>query len=221
MAVAYDATGVGASGLNSTGSAVSGTSFNHTAASGADVFFAIQFTNSGSGSPSSVQYNGSTMTLVSSQRVNNVSTDGATFLYRAAGAGTGSVASVTYTVPATCHYVGNSVSYSGVGGVGTLSTASGSGTVLSSGSITVSTGQIALCAYGTGNTGSAAVVAHSGGTNRSNGAQSTFVSLLISDSTSTATFTASTSPFSNLWSSIAVVLIPPVTVSLTGRGTGE
>lgn len=85
MAVAYDATGVGASGLNSTGSAVSGTSFNHTAASGADVFFAIQFTNSGSGSPSSVQYNGSTMTLVSSQRVNNVSTDGATFLLSCCG----------------------------------------------------------------------------------------------------------------------------------------
>lgn len=217
--VTYDATGVGANGVNLGGSPVSGTPFNHTAASGADVFLAIQATGSAT-APSGVNYNGSPMTLLGSQTVANTGTDQGTYLYRAIRGGTGSAESFTYTIPASAWYVAGSVSYTGVAGVTPVIKADGSSTSISSGSIPVGTNQFALCAFGSGFTTVRTMSAVAGGVNRYTATTSTpgEANLAISDSNSTATFSATLSSTGGPWSTVAVILMPLGAAPLSGRG---
>ena len=204
MTVAYDATGAGLTGANVTGSGVA-YSFAHTAALGADIFVAIEVNYTGA--PSSVQYNGAALTLLASVSPNNNGTYGSVNLYRGAAMGTGSSANVSFTIPATTYFVAASVSYTGVGSVGAAVTAYGSGTALSSGALSCTSGQMIVCAIGAGSFGHNAntVASPTGGTNRSALNQGAYVGQALSDSAASATFGASTSS-STYWASIGVVL---------------
>lgn len=209
MSVAYDATSAGTSGVNTSGSTASGTSISITAASGADVFFALQIAAGAvAGAPSSVQFNGSAMTLVDSQSADNLGDSAGTYLYRAAGAGTGGAKSITYSIPNNTWYVAGAVSATGVGTVGTAVKAFGVGTAVSSGSITLTTGQLAICAYGSGFGAAHTMSSATGGTNRylaTTAGTAGEANLAISTATATATFGA-TNASSLQWSSVAVVL---------------
>jgi hypothetical protein len=208
MAIAYDATGVGYAGLISAGVAKT---FSHTAASGADVFFALSTFRRDT--ISAVTYGGNAMTLVGSYDHNNstASSAGQTFLYRRSGGGTGSSANVSFTCAQAQWAVANSISYTGVGSVGTPAYASGSGTAISTGSVSCTTGQFILAVLGVGsisNIVNPTINSPSGGNARYNsgtGAGNYDAVLCIRDATATATF-AGTGSSSFLWSTVSVVL---------------
>lgn len=212
--VIYDAVGAGANGVNVSGSPAAGTPFNITAAIGADVCVAIQMAGATvetpGNPPTNVELNGATMTLDSFQPVDNLSASAGTYVYRAAGAGNGSAQSVTYIIPTGVWYLAGAVSATGVGSAGTAITNSGLGTALSSGSIPVSTGQLAVCFYGSGYASAKTISALTGGTNRYSATTSTpgEANLAISTATATATFGATASGTIQ-WSSVAIVLSPP------------
>lgn len=216
MSVAHDATGSSVNGLNTSGSPASGTPSSITASLGADVLFAIEFTSTAAAAPSNVEFNSAAMTLLGNQPSNNAASPNqfcGTYLYRIAGAGTGSAENVTYTVPTGTWYAAGSVSCTGVGSVSSPTYAFGSSTSPSSGSITVGTGQMAVCAYGAAFSTAKTMSAPTGGTNRVLATTSTAgeADLAISDSVSTATFGATLSG-AQPWSSVAVVLGPSTVV---------
>ena len=210
MAVAYDTTGAGYVNVNF-GSAAT---IAHTAASGADVFLFISADRAST--MSSVTYNGNAMTSLGSISYNNNNGNGVVYLYRAAGAGTGTSKNASFT-PQTSYLVAQTVSYTGVTSVGTATTNYGSSTSPTSGSITLTSGQMALCGLAAGQTG--AMTSLSGGTNRYNQGEGTGgTSLDVSDATSTATFSATSTNVP--WGTIYVVLKSSVTASGALTGTG-
>lgn len=208
MAVAYDATATG----TATG-AGSSFSLSITASAGADVFCGISIDRN-SAPATTPQYNGTTMTLVDSQLGNASTLVGSVYLYRAAGAGTGSPANITGTFP-SCNWTVGGASTTGVSTVGAAIKAHGQSAALSSGSVTLTTGQLALCLLGGCYFGAPATLGTvSGGTPVSNASASSDSSLAISYATSTATF-ASTASASTWWATLAVVLSPAAGVSVS------
>lgn len=211
MTVTYDSIGAAFAGVTTAGVAKT---FTHTAAAGADVFFAL--TTYRQDTVSSVTFAGNAMTLVGSynHNNNNGSTVGTSFLYRLAGGGTGSSATASFTCALAQWAVANTISYTGVGSVGTPQYAYGSTTAISTGSVTCGSGQVILAALGVGsqaNNLNPLINSPSGGTVRYNvgaGSSGYDAALCIQDATSTATF-AGTGNFSFLWSTITVALLPP------------
>ncbi|HET9874294.1 MAG TPA: hypothetical protein VFQ37_00805, partial [Mycobacterium sp.] len=146
MAIAYDATSAGLASSNVSGSGA-GFTLAHTAASGADVFLAVEVDYTGT--PSAAQYNGTNLTLLAAPFANNGSY-GSVSLYHGPGLGTGSSENFSFTIPPTSYFVAGSVSYTGVGSVGTATTTYGSSTSASTGSISCSAGQMIVAAIGMG-----------------------------------------------------------------------
>ncbi|QGJ87899.1 hypothetical protein SEA_KILLIGREW_4 [Mycobacterium phage Killigrew] len=175
--------------------------FNFTAPSGYDL---IAFVATDRTTTVTLNIGGTAMTELASVANNNVSTYGAVHAYRRVGGGTGSAQTVAVSTTNGSWAHVNVVAVSGVSSVSTVS-AYGNSTSLSH-SVTVSSGQLAIQAFGTGNAGSETSVLSSptGGTNRYLlnvlGAD-----LSISTATSTATFGASLGS-ANPWSSLALVL---------------
>lgn len=215
MALAYDAIGTAASGVNVSGSAAAGTPVSITATLGADVFVGIQVAGGSGPAPSNVKLDGVAMTLVDFQSVANAATTNGTYVYRAIGAGTGSAQSVTYTIPNSTWYVANAISATGAGSV-SVTKASGSSAALSSGSITLTTGQLAICFYGAGFSAIRTMSSATGGTNRYLGTTTGTAGeadLAISTATSTATFGASLNSTGGPWSSVALVVSPSTAIT--------
>lgn len=179
----------------------SSTSFNFTATSGYDL---IAFVATDRTSTVTLNIGGTAMTELTSVANNNVSTNGALRAYRRAGGGTGSAQTVAVSATNSSWVHVNVVAVSGVSSVSTVS-AYGNSTSPSH-SVTVSSGQLAIQAFGTGNAGSltSAISSPTGGTNRYLlnvlGAD-----LSVSTATSTATFGVSLDS-ANPWSSLALVL---------------
>lgn len=201
--VAFDANiGTPLTGL---GSSPSGT---FTAASGADVFVAISTAASSSHSISSITYDGNAMTLVGSLAHNSTSANGKTFLYRAAAAGTGTSKTVAVTFSTSVYYCINATSYTGVASIGTATTHFGNSTSPSTGSVSCVSGEMILAVIGSGGTTGTALTSPSGGTGRCNVASSpAYAALVVRDSTSTATFSA-TLGATVIWSTVELVLSP-------------
>jgi hypothetical protein len=196
---AFDATGGGAA------VDASSASWSHTAAAGADVFV-FAATEGSTYGVSTVKYNGTSMTDLGSAALDG-STYGALSLWHLAGAGTGSSETVDVTLSGSTYLTANSVSYTNVSSVGSLTTADGYGTSLSQTGPTLTGGQLALHAFAA--YGTPASMSYSGGTERWYSAgYSSDLSMVISDSSVSATsFTATeTGGVSLAWAGIAVPL---------------
>jgi hypothetical protein len=176
----YNATGAGSSGRS-----VASISWAHTAASGAYVFV-FAAVPAGTGTVSSVTYGGTAMTQLTSKTDNNGNIE---YLYSLASA-PGGAQTVTVTGSSSSAYLaGNSVSYTGVGSVGTPQTVSVTSGSLTQ-SVTCTTGQMIVQGFMDWQTN---ITSASGGTNRSLvnwlGTSGAGV-LTISDATASTTFTA-------------------------------
>lgn len=187
-------------------------SYQFTAAAGADVFFAISASWGAQRGLQSVSYGGVAMTAIATLAHNNTGTTGQTTLYRIAAAGSGAAKTLTFSWAQSTSYVIDMFSYTGVGSVGTATTAFGSSTAPSIGPIASNSGDVILGVIGTGTGGVVSTVtASSGGTNRSltNGPTvNPQMGLVVSDSTTTATTFSATQSAVAAWSNIAVVLRP-------------
>lgn len=215
MTVAYDATGTGGIGSNS-GASIS---WSHTAANGAYVLVAVESETNASDPITGVTYGGVAMTNLSAIYNDNVSADGQLTLWGLANV-VGGISTVTMTFPVSSFYVGNSVSYTGVGTVGSPSTAYGGGTSGLSQTLTgASSGGVLFCALGSSGryytsgsiTGGTLRYANTGTTSRP--------ALAIQDSTATGSITFQATTFSTtLWSGIGIILNPSAPISMTGHG---
>lgn len=196
-------------GTGSTPSSGGNISFAFTATAGADVFLAISTDRAVTWS--SVQYGSNSMTLVDSQLCGNTAGKGSIYWYRLAGGGTGSSLTVSGSQGAGGAWViANAISYTGVNSVGTAIKNSGSTGNPTSGSITCTGSQVALCAGGQGDSSQvsfASLSSATGGTSRMAALNSSFETngLFISDATTTTTFGASLSN-NMVWATVAVVL---------------
>lgn len=193
---AYDAV---TTGTNS----ISNFTFNHTAASGADVFVAVTCDRSVSG-VTGITYGGTAMTQVGSTVYhNNNTSNGSLKVYRLAGAGNGSAKTVSVTVSGVAWYRGSAISFTGVASVGSVTSATGSGTAAS---ISVPAGTVLQVSAAGNNSGTTYdFTSFSGVTNRShtNGVGTTSLALNTSNGAGTATSTASTS---QSWSALSIPL---------------
>ena len=186
--VVYDSSSNGADSLNIF-SVPYTFSQAYTAAPGADVWLAIIL--GGTVAPTSVTYNGIALARVTQLGAGNGSA-GMGYLYKGKGLGTGSSANFTYAIPPTTWSYAAWGSYRNVVDWGVPVTTFGTSTSLSSGAVTLEYGQVALCFAFSYNTAGADgyVTTPGGGTQRSLGHTSTsYCSLAVEDSTTTATFT--------------------------------
>jgi hypothetical protein len=176
-------------------------SWNHTATAGAQVLLFCDIQGNVR-TITSVTYGSLAMTPQGSVNLNNNVGNGTFYLYSLSGAPGGSQ-TVTVTFNGAANAAGNTVSYTGVNNVGTLSTTYGSSTVPSQ-ALTCSTNQMIVQAFGDVTTPLSAV---SGGTPR--GAivtgNTTSVSVGIQDSTASTTFSAAIST-AHAYGGIGVVL---------------
>lgn len=178
----FDAVGAGAVHNTGTGPFT----WTHTAASNAYVIVFIQTNQSVSGTPT---YGGNNMTALGNQPLNNNSvTYGWLYAYGLASPPTGSQ-TFSVSVSATDgSFNGNSISYTNVTSVGTLTYAYGQSTAVSQTVTSSGLGGTALHSFATQNT----LKSYTGGNNRyySNGAGGLADSLIISDALTTTTFSA-------------------------------
>lgn len=216
---AYAAVTLGAGGWTSPSTGITTTTtVNYTTDLGADVFVAItHVTSQPSYFVSSVTLGGVAMTPVASQFYNNVtpvsagSNQGKTYLYRAERAGTGSSQAVVVTLT-TAQYIAVSVgSYTNVGSIGAPVPTFGNTTTASTGSITCPASGTTLAVL-TGGT----IASSTGGTQR---ASSTTPAMVVRDSNTTTTFTATINPASN-WAAIALTLLPSASASGSASNAG-
>jgi hypothetical protein len=191
--LAFDAVGSGGSANDA--STMSGT---HAATSGAQMLAYVSVF--GSNTVSSITYGGTAMTLLGSVDLDNNSNDGILYLFGLSDAPSGSK-TVDVTLSAATEATFCTVSYVGVGSVGTPATTFGAGTSLSQ-SLTCWSGQVISQAFGTGSTLSASF----GGTERFLDNVASLIGLVIQDSPSSATFTATSGSFGDEWAGIGVVL---------------
>jgi hypothetical protein len=192
--VAFDAVGTG--GAASDASSASGT---HTATAGAQVLAYVGAVSTASAS--SVTYGGAAMTLLGQVNYEGSSFAGTLSLFGLSDAPGGTqTVDVAFNAAAAAAF--GTVSYTGVGSVGTPSTTSGAGTSPSQ-SLTCAEGQMISQAFGS----QAVFTASSGGTRRFLGDNGSADGLVIQDSTASTTFTA-TSAASDPFAGIGVVLSP-------------
>lgn len=189
---AYDATGAG------TATASTSLSWSHTATAGAYVLVAITTWTT----VTSVKYGSTSMTLLGSIAIDNAASSwGKVYLYGLASV-SGGAQTVTATLGSSSFTpAANSVSFTNVGSVGTAATAFG--TTSPSQSVTCSSSQVILQAFGLWAT---SVTGYSAGTQRyiDSGGSSKF-SAGIATAASTTTF-ALTQTGISAWGGIAVIL---------------
>lgn len=187
-------------------------STTYTAASGSDVFVALSTAVASAHTLNSINYNSVPMTLVSGPLSHSPSLNpylGYTWLYRAAGAGTGAAAPLAITFNTTVWCCVDVCSYSGVGSLGTVTTANGDNTAPSIGPITYNSGERVLSVIGGGSTRIAAISAPTGGISRATAQTSTaYATIAVSDYSISPTTFGATFAAQQLWSAIAVPLIP-------------
>jgi len=208
----------GAHQTSATGLFVTSTS-TYLASSGADVFVALSTAVSSAHTLSSITYNGVAMTLVAGPLSHSPSINsylGYTWLYRAAGAGTGSAASLVITFSTTVWCCVDVFSYLNVASIGTAVNTFGDSVTPSIGPVTANPGERILAVIGGGSTRVASISAPVGGMNRALTQTSTsYASLAVSDAVGLlgssfyppVTFSA-TFNTAQLYSCIAVPLIP-------------
>lgn len=192
-------------------------SFTHTATAGADVFVDIVGDRGG---VTSVKYGGSSgtaMTLVGGPVTLGTYYGTATYTRWHLTGVAGGAQSVYITPNGGYYWAAQSVSYTGVGSVGTASTLSltttgTSGTAALSQTVSCTTGQLILQGFGANSLAASGFSSLSGGTNRWNntGGSDAYAALCISDATATTTFHASDVLVSSAlyWTGIANVLTP-------------
>jgi hypothetical protein len=187
-------------------------STTYIAPSGSDVFVALSTAVASAHTLNSITYNGTAMTLVAGPLSHSPSLNpflGYTWLYRAAGAGTGSAAPLAITFSTQVWCCVDACSYSGVGSLGTVTTASGDSTAPSIGPITYNLGERVLSVIGGGSTRVAGIFAPTGGVSRTTVQTSTaYATMAVSDSSNSPTTFGATFSTAQLWSAIAVPLIP-------------
>lgn len=172
-------------------------SYSHTASSGAYVVLclvadrAVTLTN--------VKYDGNTMSLLGSQKLNNGSTS-ELFMYGIANVAAGSK-TVSGTITSS-YFTVNTISFLGVGSAGSVSKAYGSGTSLSQGSIACPAGKMTVQTFGTG-ASATTYTSLSGGTNKLNTAANGST-MCINIATADATFAATGA--NQPWAGLACVL---------------
>ena len=196
--VAFDASS-GPTASNST------ITISHTAAAGATVVVPVMIL--GNESVSSITYAGTAMTQVGSGvALNNSSANGWLRFYKIEGVASGSASiSISKTGTTSIWMVAAATSYLHVGSVSvTLSNTFGSGTSLSQSATSVSNGMV-VQAFGMDKRTSAGTI--SGGNNRIAYSNLTAGSLIVNDSASSATFSA-TAVASATWAGAYVVLNP-------------
>ncbi|APC43518.1 minor tail protein [Mycobacterium phage SuperGrey] len=175
-------------------------SFNHTATSGASVL--VSLVVQGSDTIASVTYDGSAMTLIGSQALNNNAGEGSQHLYVIHGVAGGSK-QVTVNKPTGFGWVGAvAASYLNATTTGTVQKSYGnSGSASLSASAPGDGGRVVVSFANMGNR----TFTPSGGTNRFSGS-GLFPILTISDATTATNFTATSS--SGTWAAMAVPLNP-------------
>lgn len=187
-------------------------STNYTAASGSDVFVALSTAVASAHTLNSINYNSAPMTLVAGPLSHSPSLNpylGYTWLYRAAGAGTGAAAPLAITFNTTVWCCVDVCSYVGVGSLGTVTTANGDNTAPSIGPITYNSGERVLSVIGGGSTRIAAISAPTGGISRATAqTSSAYATIAVSDYSISPTTFGATFAAQQLWSAIAVPLIP-------------
>ena len=187
-------------------------STTYTAPSGSDVFVALSTAVASAHTLNSINYNSVPMTLVAGPLSHSPSLNpylGYTWLYRAAGAGTGAAAPLAITFNTTVWCCVDVCSYSGVGSLGTVTTANGDSTAPSIGPITYDSGERVLSVIGGGSTRIAAISAPTGGISRATAQTSTaYATMAVSDYSISPTTFGATFAALQLWSAIAVPLIP-------------
>lgn len=194
MAVAYRATGTGHYAFAST------LNWTHIATDGdyVVVFLHARY------QPSSVTFGGTAMPLLGTQGANNNGANAGIYCYGLANITAGTK---TVTVNGTnWPQYGNSVSYSGVGDVGSPIKTFGATASASSGAITVTSGQMVVQCFTSWNTAMVATSPTSGRVNRTAAQTGNFVPTIINDSAATVTFTASGCSSSFGWASFALLL---------------
>ena len=187
-------------------------STTYTATSGSDVFVALSTAVASAHTLNSINYNSVPMTLVAGPLSHSPSLNpylGYTWLYRAAGAGTGAAAPLAITFNTTVWCCVDVCSYVGVGSLGTVATANGDSTAPSIGPITYNSGERVLSVIGGGSTRIAAISAPTGGISRATAQTSTaYATMAVSDYSISPTTFGATFAAAQLWSAIAVPLIP-------------
>ncbi|QXO12821.1 hypothetical protein SEA_LATRETIUM_21 [Mycobacterium phage Latretium] len=175
-------------------------SFNHTATAGASVL--VSLVVQGNDTIASVTYDGSAMTLIGSQALNNNAGSGSQHLYVIHGVAGGSK-QVTVNKPTGFGWVGAvAASYLNATTTGTVQKSYGnSGSASLSASAPGDGGRVVVSFANMGNR----TFTPSGGTNRFSGS-GLFPILTISDATTATNFTATSS--SGTWAAMAVPLNP-------------
>lgn len=172
-------------------------SYSHTATAGAYVVLCLVADRAVT--LSNVHYDGNSMTLLGSQKLNNGSTS-ELFMYGISGVAGGSK-TVSGTITSSFFTV-NTIGFLNVVSVGSVSNAYGNGTSLSQGSISCPSGNMIVQAFGTGSSATT-YTSLSGGTNKVNTAANGST-MAINIATANTTFTATGA--SQPWAGLAAVL---------------
>ena len=173
-------------------------STTYTAPSGSDVFVALSTAVASAHTLNSINYNSVPMTLVAGPLSHSPSLNpylGYTPL------------AITFNTTVWCCV--DVCSYVGVGSLGTVTTASGDSTAPSIGPITYNSGERVLSVIGGGSTRIAAISAPTGGISRATAqTSSAYATMAVSDYSISPTTFGATFAAQQLWSAIAVPLIP-------------
>ncbi|AVO21626.1 minor tail protein [Mycobacterium phage MooMoo] len=176
---------------------------SYTAPAGADVFAAVNTDRAGA-TVTTITYGGVAMELIATAVHNNTTANGNLYIYRLAGAGTGTAKTLSTTTSGLAWFYLNTISITNVGTVGTYTSTFGNGTVASH-TITVPSNGLVLQVVSSGAGGSSVYdfTSFSGVTNRFHGASSA-TSLALNTATASGA-TTSTAAAAQAW---AVISIP-------------
>lgn len=193
VAPSFDTLGAGAASLSTSGS------WSHDPKAGAWVFGLVAC-DSGKAATSAT-FGGRPMTLLGPYYFANNSGLGALSVFYLSSV-TGGAQTLAVSMNGGTYFVGNSVSYNNVTGIGTPAAAYGSGNA--SQALTCGAGQLILHGFGCGaNVGGGTFSSPTGGNTRYNGAEGSYTGLVISDAAASATFAANTGTD---WSGFGLVL---------------
>jgi hypothetical protein len=182
------------------------TSWNHTAAVGDRILaFAVIYNNT---AHTGATYDGQAMTLKDTVSLNNTAGSGSLACYEyIVTAGHDGMKTCVVNAATNTEIRGNSISLKSSMSSGAAAKVFGTGTSLSQGPVTCTSGQRIVQAFGASNASASGAnpTSPTGGTNRYASTGGNRVGLTISDSAATATFAASLSP-TNPWGGMAIVV---------------
>ncbi|AQT81952.1 hypothetical protein B1R94_25895 [Mycolicibacterium litorale] len=193
-------------GTLATGSTASYTG-SYTAAAAADVFLIVNTAYITAHSLTALTYNGATPTDTF-HVPHGGGTLGHTYVYRYAGAGTGTAKTVSATFSVGCTWTIDAGSYTSVSSLGTAITTSGTSATPSTGAVTCPTNGMVLAVLGGGSNAYSGYTSSSGGALRASGnASGPFAPVVVRDAAASTTFDAVFSG-SVPWSCIAIPMRP-------------